>query len=233
MSETKNSCVADVSLEMSTADLARRQNQTETGVSVKDQRDAQTTDSEYRELVNKTHEGAVPGRMVYLRDESGLTPARLRQLIKSVKRQVRQDHGTDKQLRFVVVDHLHLMSPDNDRLIGELAWADITKKLKSIAKGEQVVLMVPAQLNRASETEKREPMLRDLRGSGAIEQDADTVLLIHRPDNATEAKFLLEKARHAAMGSVKAVWKGSRTVFEPLDHDDQFKPKGVFHNEIN
>ena len=88
-----------------------------------------------------------------------------------------------KDLRLVVVDYLGLLRPERSRASRYEEVSGISNELKALARSLRVPVLCLAQLNRATEqrADKR-PMLSDLRDSGAIEQDADSVLLMHRPD---------------------------------------------------
>ena len=110
--------------------------------------------------------------------------------------------------------------------------AEISRSLKILAKELNVPVLALSQLSRAVESRKGRPQLSDLRESGAIEQDADIVMFIHRPDkNATEseiaegkvqanvAEILIEKHRAGPTGMVKLYFKGECTKFLNLNED--------------
>ena len=85
------------------------------------------------------------------------------------------------RLGLIVVDYLQLMEPEDKRAPREQQVAEITKRLKRLAKRLHVPVVLLAQLNRESvKGESRPPRLSDLRESGAIEQDSDAVILLHR-----------------------------------------------------
>ncbi len=129
------------------------------------------------------------------------------------------------KLDLIVVDHIQLMNAvkSNDSRQAEIT--EISRGLKMIAKELEVPVIALSQLNRASETGKRRPQLSDLRESGAIEQDADIVMFIHRPDRAgtedneikplsrAEAEIILAKNRSGACESFKLFFKGEQTKF--------------------
>jgi replicative DNA helicase len=86
-------------------------------------------------------------------------------------------------LRLVVIDYLQLIEPDNRRDPRQEQVAQISRRLKFLARELQVPVVALAQVNRSSEDRQdHRPRLADLRESGSIEQDADTVMLLHRPD---------------------------------------------------
>jgi replicative DNA helicase len=100
-------------------------------------------------------------------------------IVSQVKREARSAQGID----LVVVDHLHLL---NDQISRGTTQADhigsMTRRLKDLAREIHCPILLIAQLNRDSERDQqREPSMVDLRGSGSIEQDADKIILLHRP----------------------------------------------------
>lgn len=100
------------------------------------------------------------------------------------------------QLDYLIVDHLHLMGYSAQSEVQGLA--SITSELKGLALELNIPLILLAQLNRGNAKEDRPPSMTDLRGSGAIEQDADVVMLLHRDeemDQQNKALILLRKNR--------------------------------------
>ena len=129
------------------------------------------------------------------------------------------------KLDLIVVDHIQLMNAIKTSESRQSEITEISRGLKMIAKELDVPVIALSQLNRASETGKRKPQLSDLRESGAIEQDADIVMFIHRPDRSptdesdpqpqdrVEAEIILAKNRSGACGSFKLLFKGEQTKF--------------------
>ena len=94
-------------------------------------------------------------------------------------RRLKLRHG----IKLLVVDYLQLIEPDNRRDPRQEQVAQISRRLKALAKELQIPLIALAQVNRASEDRQdHRPRLADLRESGSLEQDADTVMILHRPD---------------------------------------------------
>ena len=126
------------------------------------------------------------------------------------------------ELGLIVVDYLQLMHSGkrNDNRVQEVA--EISRSLKIMAKELNVPVLCLSQLSRGPEsrTDKR-PMLSDLRESGSIEQDADIVLFIFRPDYYADAKpeeknlaeIIIAKNRHGEVGKVELQWEGQFTTF--------------------
>ena len=90
----------------------------------------------------------------------------------------------EHQVGLIVVDYMQLLQPNRFRDNRATEVAEISAGLKALARELEVPLIAVAQLNRAVEKEQRHPRISDLRESGAIEQDADVVMLLHRPDMA-------------------------------------------------
>src|SRR6266705_6686619 len=91
-------------------------------------------------------------------------------------------HKRDKKLSMVIVDYLQLIAARGRFGNRNEEVSSITRGLKGLAKELQVPVLVLSQLTRAPEREDRGPQLSDLRESGAIEQDADVVMFIYRPN---------------------------------------------------
>ncbi len=138
-----------------------------------------------------------------------------------------------RNLGLVVIDYLQLMQSDrrNDNRVQEVA--DISRALKIMAKELNVPIICCAQLSRGPEsrTDKR-PMLSDLRDSGAIEQDADTVIFLYRDEyydsgksdeEGNVAEVIIAKNRHGSTGTVKVGWIGRFTKFRSIATDMEEK----------
>jgi replicative DNA helicase len=133
-----------------------------------------------------------------------------------------------QNLGLVVIDYLGLMQSDRriDNKVQEIA--DISRNLKIMAKELNVPIICCAQLSRGPEsrTDKR-PMLSDLRDSGAIEQDADTVIFLYRneyydtdkgnDETSNIAEVIIAKNRHGSTGNVKVGWIGRYTKFRSIE----------------
>jgi replicative DNA helicase len=131
----------------------------------------------------------------------------------------------DKGVSLVVVDYLQLISTNGRFNSRNDEVASITRALKGLAKELKVPVLVLSQLTRAPEREDRHPMLSDLRESGAIEQDADVVMFIHRPnffkksdevsmEERGETDLIIAKQRNGPTDTVKLVFRGAYTRFE-------------------
>ncbi len=131
----------------------------------------------------------------------------------------------DKGLGLVIIDYLQLIAARGRFSNRNEEVSSITRGLKALAKELKVPVLVLSQLTRAPERETRAPQLADLRESGAIEQDADVVLFIHRPnlykkkDEVTEEEraqtdLIIAKQRNGPVDRIPFVFLGKFTRFE-------------------
>jgi replicative DNA helicase len=134
----------------------------------------------------------------------------------------------DKGLSLLVVDYLQLITGRGRFNSRQEEVASISRGLKGLAKELQIPVLVLSQLTRAPERDERGPQLSDLRESGAIEQDADVVMFIYRPNffnlNATPeerdmADILIAKQRNGPTDKVKFVFRSRLTRFEEAAPD--------------
>lgn len=150
-------------------------------------------------------------------------PGRSMSQIGAICRRLKRRHN----LRMVIIDYLQLIEPEDKRAPREQQIAMITRRLKFLAKELQTPVIALAQLNRGVELrEDKRPKLADLRESGAIEQDADIVMFLHRPemydpeDRPGEAEIIVAKHRNGPTGMIRLGFKKQFMQFEdfvPLD----------------
>lgn len=154
---------------------------------------------------------------IYIDDTPALTVLEMR----SKARKLKSELG---ELGIIIVDYLQIMGATNKNDNREKVIADISRSLKALAKELNVPVVALSQLNRQIETRPdKRPMMADLRESGAIEQDADIILFIHRddlenvqPGAVSMAEFIIRKHRNGPQGTVKVAWLGQYTSFENL-----------------
>ncbi len=164
---------------------------------------------------------------IYIDDSSMITPQEMLSKCRRLKRKT-------GALDFVMVDYIQLMngSGKKNEENRQQEISNISRNLKIMAMELNVPVLALSQLSRAVETRKGRPQLSDLRESGAIEQDADIVMFIHRPDkNASEkelaegrikqnvAEIIIEKHRNGSQGTVELYFKGECTKFLNLNSD--------------
>lgn len=155
--------------------------------------------------------GQLADAPIFIDDTPGLSLVEMR----SKARRLQMEHD----LSLLIVDYLQLIDPGKryDSRVQEVAM--ISQALKNLARELQIPVLSASQLSRAVEnrTEKK-PQLADLRESGTIEQDADVVMFIYRPDaEATgpqiPAKLLIAKHRNGATGEIDLMFQGNRVRF--------------------
>ncbi|MEO0079967.1 MAG: replicative DNA helicase [candidate division WOR-3 bacterium] len=168
--------VAIFSLEMSTESLVQRLMCSEAGISMHKLRKGMLSWEEHSRLAESL--GPLFEAPLFIDDSAGLTALDIRARARRLKSEV--------PLGLVIVDYLQLMEAHGDRRRErnrQQEIAEITRALKGMARELGVPVLVVSQLSRAPETRggDKRPQLSDLRESGAIEQDADVVLLLYRP----------------------------------------------------
>jgi len=141
----------------------------------------------------------------------------------------------DKGLKLLIVDYLQLITARGRFNSRQEEVSNISRSLKGLAKELKIPVLVLSQLTRAPEREERGPQLSDLRESGAIEQDADVVMFIYRPnffkvdaapEERDQADILIAKQRNGPTDKVKFVFRSRLTRFEEAAPDafSQFTP---------
>jgi replicative DNA helicase len=198
-----------VSLEMSGEEVAERIFSQQTDVHLASIRDGRVTNEERRAIVDFAGRWSAAPLTVLDKSRQGI-----RGMIATAKR-VQRRGG----LSVIVIDYLQLIVPDDERLMREQQVARMTRALKIAAKDLGVPIVLLCQLNRGSEKESRDPRLSDLRESGAIEQDADVVMILHRRnlENREAVTCSILKQRSGPPAHVELKWIGAATKFAEPD----------------
>jgi len=206
--------VAIFSLEMSKESLVQRMLTATARVDSHRVRQGTLRDSDFTQLARAA--GILQTYQVWIDDTPSITLLEMRSKARRLK--------IDNDLRLIVVDYLQLMrSPEySDNRVQEIS--DISRSLKALARELEIPVIALSQLSRASEQRggERKPILSDLRDSGAIEQDADLVIFIHRPeyyDREDESKrglaeVMLAKNRNGPTGDVQLKFTREYTRFD-------------------
>lgn len=163
---------------------------------------------------------------LYVDDTSARTVADIGAIARRMKRKV--------NLALVVIDYLSLIEPDNSKDPRHEQVAKISRRLKGLARDLNVPVLCLAQLNRLVEQGRNNrPSMSNLRESGAVEQDADQILLIHREEyyhtkeEAEEkgirglADLIVAKNRNGPIGDVKLGWQAKYTLFSSIATDEE------------
>lgn len=217
----KDRVVIIFSLEMSKEQLVQRMICSLANVSMEAALTGKLDNNQWLKLFSAKE--AIDNSKILIDDSSLVTPAE----ILSKCRRIKRKYG---RLDLVVIDYLQLMTSgrkgnDTNR---QNEVAEISRSLKILAKEVDVPVLSLAQLSRANEQRTdKVPQLSDLRDSGSIEQDADIVMFIHRPDkvNGPEkekakpnvAEIIIAKHRNGPTGKVELLFKGECTKFVDLD----------------
>ena len=191
------------SLEMSREQLVNRMLCSEAMIDAQKLRTGELEENDWAELINAM--GPLSEAPIYIDDTPGVTPMEVRSKCRRLK--------VEKGLGLIVIDYLQLMSGNSRNDSRQQEISEISRSLKAIAREMEAPVIALSQLSRACEQRAdHRPMLSDLRESGAIEQDADGVLLLHREDmywaerpdegQPVTVECILAKHRHGAVGTV-------------------------------
>lgn len=212
-----NMPVAIFSLEMSSIELVNRLMTTESGLESEKIKGAQKlTQKDWDQLQYSVK--ALAKAPIYIDDTPGLSVMEFRT---KAKRLVKS-----KGVRFIIVDYLQLMQgPSELRGMREQEVAAISRTLKGTAKELEIPIMALSQLSRNAVqrgNSNNRPMLSDLRESGSIEQDADIVMFVHRPDaiglgetveDKEYTEIIFAKNRNGQIGTIAMRYKGGQLKF--------------------
>jgi len=194
------------SLEMGAAEITDRVLAAETSIPLENIQAAELSDRDWDKV---QHAARVFGEGTFeIDDSSDITVARIRSRLRRMARK--------NPARMVIVDYLQLMKGAGKHESREREIADITGSLKRLAREFAVPIVLLAQLNRGPEQRNdRRPVKSDLRESGAIENDSDIVILIHRPDMGDpdstrpgEADLIVDKNRTGPLGVRTVLFQG-------------------------
>ncbi len=222
MAVNHNKSVALFSLEMSSIQLVTRLISAETELGSQKLKSGRLEDWEWEHLNRKI--SSLDKAPIFIDDTPALSIFEFRAKCRRLKMQ--------HQIDIIIVDYLQLMTAGSDsRGSREQEVSTISRSLKAIAKELDVPILALSQLNRSVESrEGKRPQLSDLRESGAIEQDADIVLFIHRPEyfGITEddsgnsllgvAEIIIAKHRNGATDDVHLAFKKELAKFSDMEH---------------
>ena len=158
---------------------------------------------------------------IYVDDTAAVSPMDMRAKCRRLM--------AEKGLDLIIVDHIQLMQSSKRTENRQQEITEISRSLKMLAKDLNIPVVALSQLSRASDsrTDKR-PMLSDLRESGAIEQDADIVMMLYRDDyynkdteHPGEAEVIIAKNRSGSTGTVRLSWQGELTKFSNIDYQHE------------
>lgn len=231
-----NRPVAIFSLEMSSIQLVNRLISSEAELDSEKIKRGNLADYEWEQLIHKTNK--LSSAPLFVDDTPALSILELRAKCRRLKAQ--------SDIQLIVVDYLQLMSGDTKGGMGgnrEQEISSISRALKKIAKELSVPVIALSQLSRAVETRggDKRPQLSDLRESGAIEQDADIVMFLYRPEyygiteteegNSTAGlgEVIIAKHRNGSLENVKLRFIGKYTKFTDIELNVPYQPQEALY----
>jgi replicative DNA helicase len=209
-------CSAIFSLEMSQIEITMRLLSAEASIPLSHIRGGKMSDDDWSRVAKRM--GQVSEAPMFIDDSPNLTMMEIR----AKARRLKQRH----ELKLVVIDYIQLMTSGKRVESRQLEVSEFSRQLKLLAKELDVPVVALSQLNRGPEqrTDKK-PMLSDLRESGSLEQDADMVVLLHRPDlydkeseRAGEADFIVAKHRNGPTKEITVAFQGHYSRFTDMQH---------------
>ena len=236
--------VAFFSLEMSSVQLITRLISSETGLTSDKLRTGKLADHEWQQLNIKVSD--LESSPLFIDDSPSLTIFELR----AKARRLASSHG----IKLIIIDYLQLMNIGSSNKAGnrEQEISTISRNLKALAKELDIPVIALSQLSRAVETRggTKRPILSDLRESGAIEQDADIVSFLYRPEyygisewdddmktpSDGQGEFIVAKHRNGALDSIKLKFIPNLGKFEDLggfDSPFEFQSKLNPENKLS
>ena len=219
----KERTVAVFSLEMSKESLVQRMLTAEARIDAQKLRKGMLRDDDFPRLARAA--GILTHAPIWIDDTAGITLLEMR----SKARRLKADQGLD----MLIVDYLQLMQGPSNSESRQQEVSQISRGLKALAKELSVPVIALSQLSRAPEQragDSKRPQLSDLRESGAIEQDADLIMFIYRPEvyegpvdkdgNSLEGKaeIIIGKQRNGPIGFVNLHFHKNYTRFENFSH---------------
>lgn len=214
------------SLEMSNLQLVNRLLQNVCEIPGEKVKNGRLSPDEWMQLTTKIQE--LEGAPIYVDDTPSLSVFELR----TKARRLVREHG----VKILMIDYLQLMNASGMQFGSrEQEVSNISRSLKGLAKELNIPILALSQLNRGVESRQggqgSRPQLSDLRESGAIEQDADMVLFIHRPEYYKQyedekgnnlrglAEIIIAKHRSGSVGDIRLRFRGEFVRFQNLDED--------------
>lgn len=211
--------VAIFSLEMPNTQIAQRSICSISGVSMEKALKGKLSVDEWKAMLGASKK--LSESNIYIDDSSLTTPID----ILSKSRRLKREKGLD----LIVIDYLQLMSSGSKKTESrQLEISEMTRTLKIAARELDVPIILLSQLSRAVDSRKdHRPILSDLRESGAIEQDADIVMFVYRPDMYNDvvtedepgvSELIVAKHRNGPVDTIKLRWIGETTSFANLSY---------------
>jgi replicative DNA helicase len=204
------------SLEMTRSEITMRLLSAEARVPLNHIRNGPMTDEDWNKVASTT--GRVSSAPLFIDDSPNMTMMEIR----AKARRLKQRHD----LRLIVIDYLQLMTSGKRVESRQIEVSESSRQIKLLAKELEIPIVALSQLNRGPEQRAdRRPMMADLRESGAIEQDSDIVMLLHREDvyerestRPGEADIIVAKHRNGPTRDLTVLFQGHYSRFVDMAH---------------
>lgn len=235
--------VAFFSLEMSTTQLTNRNLSAESEIFLDNILNGNLGDEDMKQLYQKAIQKMIKAK-IFIDDSAALSIFELRARCRRLKRLWVRDFQSDDGL--IIIDYLQLMSGGGKKGSREQEISEISRGLKQIAKELNLPVIALSQLSRATEQRaEKMPQLSDLRESGAIEQDADMVMFLYRPEyygeysnengesTKGETHVKIAKHRNGSLDTIKLRANLGIQKFYDWDGHNDAKPTGSSWRPVN
>jgi replicative DNA helicase len=201
---------------MSSDQLALRMLSSQARVSMHRLRSGRTYENEWPQITMAASN--LSEAPIFIDDSSGISALEIKAKCRRLK--------ADNKIGLIIIDYLQMMESAKNTENRQQEISQISRSLKGLAKEMDVPVIVASQLSRAPERQEkseRRPMLSHLRESGAIEQDADAVLMLYREsyynrdiENKAETELIIAKQRNGPVGTIKIAFLEEYAKFENL-----------------
>jgi len=214
MAVHKNISVGFIECEMSVKQIMQRILSAESRVDIKQVRYGSFLRDDFEKMMSVA--GDIHKAPMYIDDTSNIPLVSLKSTARKMKR---------LGIQILYVDYLTLIAHTDEKKPRWERVGEVSKELKNLARELDIPVVVMSQLNRAAEGSK--PSLAELRQSGEVEEDADLVFLIHRPDReGTETEVTLAKHRNGPCKTIDMVFLPQYLRFEEVAYERPYAEKG-------
>ncbi len=196
-------------LEMMNKQIAMRLIAMESGISYGRQKSGKLREQDWPVYTNAVEKLASPEYGIILNDLPAITTSQIRRELRRIK--------NEGAIDLIIIDYIQLQGVEDEHERRDLQIGEITRGIKTLCKEFNVPIIAGAQMSRAVEARaERRPVLSDLRESGSIENDADIVSFIYKPDEKDETKteLIFAKNRNGALGSIDLKFVPEKTLFQ-------------------
>ncbi|MCA1980095.1 MAG: replicative DNA helicase [Calditerrivibrio sp.] len=212
------------SFEMSKNEIIARLLSMITGIQVTNIIDNKLTIDDWKKINEAT--ALIEKMNLFIIDDASLTVDDIYAIVGNLNK--------NKDLKLVVIDYIQLIPHKEIKKNREEKISEISRQLKRIAKKENIPIIALAQLNRDIEKRKdKRPMLSDLRESGSLEQDADIVMMMYKPDTIDEfdsdmpvvdgiTQIIVAKNRNGSIGEANILFKKDNVLFTDYEPTNKF-----------